>query len=150
VWQEIIRREEPVIASLLAKIKGVFEAQLKALQRELVQREKEAVFEQELEKERVERKTAEQKLEGLDAELKRQQQCIQKQDATIQEMKKQILAYRQEIIELSTGKRIGKARRELRGGMDSDNMKVPRLDLSKVKRDSEDEEEDKEGHNVTY
>lgn len=80
-------------------------------------------------------------------------------------MKKQILAYRQEIIELSTSKKYTKARRDLRGSSDIDNSKVPRLDLSKVKRDSEeeDEEEDdeesdsnkkqkkvKNGENVTY
>ena len=69
----------------------------------------------------------------------------------IQEMKKQILAYRQEIIDLSTSKRIGRARRALRGGMDTDGAKVPRLDLSKVRRDSEDEEEeDEEAKGQTY
>ena len=80
-------------------------------------------------------------------------------------MKKQILAYRQEIIELSTGKKNAKARRDLRGSSDIENMRVPRLDLSKVKRDSEDDDDEegdgsntnnphnekgKEDQNVTY
>lgn len=83
-------------------------------------------------------------------------------------MKKQILAYRQEIIELSTSKKYTKAARRdnNRGGSDVDNSKVPRLDLSKVKRDSEEEDEEdddddsennnkkqkkvKNGENVTY
>ena len=72
VWQEIIRREEPVVASLLAKIKLTYEGQLRALQRELQEQRKALDFEQELKQERAERRTAEQKIEGLDAELKRQ------------------------------------------------------------------------------
>lgn len=72
----------------------------------------------------------------------------------IDEMRKQILAYRQEIIELSTSKRYSKARRELRGGSDTDNMRVPKLDLSKVKHDSEDSNsqnpKNKKQQNVTY
>jgi hypothetical protein len=68
---------------------------------------------------------------------------MEKQDVVIAEMKRQIFAYRQEIIELSTSKKHGKARRKLvmaggGGGSDIDSMKVPRLDLSKVKRDSDD------------
>lgn len=63
-------------------------------------------------------------------------------------MKKQILAYRQEIIELSTSKKYSKVKRDLRGmgggGSDLDNMRVPRLDLSKVKRDSDEEDDDED------
>lgn len=62
-------------------------------------------------------------------------------------MKKQILAYRQEIIELSTSKKYSKVRRDLRGGSDMENMRVPRLDLSKVKRDSDDEDDDNTSNN---
>lgn len=45
-------------------------------------------------------------------------------------MKKQISAYRQEIIELSTIQKMSKKKRDKDG-------KVPKLDLSKVKKDSD-------------
>lgn len=60
----------------------------------------------------------------------------------IQEMKKQILAYRQEIIELSTCKKHSNHR----VGSDMENMRIPKLDLSKVKRDS-DEDDDSDSNN---
>ncbi|CDW75485.1 UNKNOWN [Stylonychia lemnae] len=164
VWSEIIRREDSVIASLLSKIKSSYEFHIKSQNKVLQQQQKEIDFEQELKQERLERKNAESKIENLSLELKRQQQCIDKQELVIQDMKKQILAYRQEIIELSTSKRYSKARRDLRGGSDMESSKVPRLDLSKVKRDSEEEDEEdddesdnskkqkkvKNGENVTY
>lgn len=56
-------------------------------------------------------------------------------------MKKQILAYRQEIIELSTNKKA-----MLRDKINQGH--VPRLDLSKVKQDSDDSsDEDGDGEN---
>ena len=70
------------------------------------------------------------------------------QENVIQDMKKQILAYRQEIIQLSTNKKYQSKGKEIRdagrGSSDIENMRVPRLDLSKVKRDSEDEEEEED------
>ena len=57
-------------------------------------------------------------------------------------MKKQILAYRQEIIELSTHKK-----QNLKDKSKNSRKNVPRLDLSKVKQDSDDssdEEKDNE------
>lgn len=51
------------------------------------------------------------------------------------DMKKQIQSYRKEIIDISTTKKHhGKAKANKKDR----NMKVPRLDLSKVRRDSED------------
>ena len=65
-------------------------------------------------------------------------------------MKKQINAYRLEIIELSTSKKErtipkGGVKKPKRDAQDYENMVVPRLDLSKVRRDSEDKDESSGG-----
>jgi hypothetical protein len=74
-------------------------------------------------------------------------------------MKKQVLAYRKEIIELSSNKKHSKNYHNSK----SEGRRVPRLDLSKLHRDSEagnDEDEggssilgdeaQEDGKNVTY
>lgn len=53
-------------------------------------------------------------------------------------MKKQILKYRREIIELSTKQHS----QSNHNNSKSDGRRVPRLDLSKLQRDSEEEEEE--------
>ncbi len=59
------------------------------------------------------------------------------------EMKKQISAYRKEIIELSTSNKRAPAAPKLEPG-----LVVPRLDLSKVRHDSDSSEES--GKDGTY
>ena len=83
VWPEIIRREDSIIASLLSKIKSSYESHIKQQNKVLSQQQKEIDFEQELKMERQERKNAETKIENLGVELKRQQQCMDKQDLVI-------------------------------------------------------------------
>jgi len=74
-------------------------------------------------------------------------------------MKKQVLAYRKEIIELSSNKKHHKNHQNSK----SEGRRVPRLDLSKLHRDSEagndedeagssilDDEAQEDGKNVTY
>jgi hypothetical protein len=87
---------------------------------------------------------------------------MRKQEEVIAEMKKQILAYRREIIDLSSNKKAyGHSHHH---NSKSEGRRVPRLDLSKLHRDSEDGEgngeescaslhemlEDENGKNVTY
>jgi hypothetical protein len=78
-------------------------------------------------------------------------------------MKKQILAYRREIIDLSSAKK-NHGHYNYHHNSKSEGRRVPRLDLSKLHRDSEDGEgrgeescaslhdvlEDENGKNVTY
>ena len=81
-------------------------------------------------------------------------------------MKKQILAYRREIIDLSSAKKYNGHHHNHHHNSKSEGRRVPRLDLSKLHRDSEDGEghgqgeescaslneilEDENGKNVTY
>jgi len=82
VWSEIVRREDPVIASLLTKIKSNYETHIKTLSKQLSQlgvtssgtltaeeqRAKQEASAKELEEERQKRAKAEEKVERLRAE----------------------------------------------------------------------------------
>jgi hypothetical protein len=65
-------------------------------------------------------------------EVQRLQVINTKYEETLAEMKKQILVYRREIIELSSNKKHHQRHHK------SEGRRVPRLDLSKLHRDSED------------
>jgi hypothetical protein len=96
--------------------------------------------------------------EKEEAELK-----VRRQEEVIAEMKKQIMAYRREIIDLSSAKKLSGHHHH---NSKSEGRRVPRLDLSKLHRDSEDGDgkgegdescgslrdvlEDENGKNVTY
>lgn len=64
---------------------------------------------------------------------------MERQDNVILDMKKQINQYRQEIIELSTGKKMAFKDKKGSKKEKKQSSKVPRLDLSKVKMDSDDD-----------
>ena len=66
---------------------------------------------------------------------------MERQEGVIQDMKKQILSYRKEIIELSMTKRDKLKKKLINQGEDS-RLLIPRLDLSKLKREEDDEEND--------
>jgi len=72
-------------------------------------------------------------IENLGIELKKQKACMERQDGVIEELKKQIAAYRHEIHDMHLKKANGKHRQEKLA-----TNKVPLLDLSKVKQDSDD------------
>lgn len=64
------------------------------------------------------------------------------------EMKKQILGYRREIIDLSSHKKaysMGGQSNNYHHNSKSEGRKVPRLDLSKLHRDSENVDENEDG-----
>lgn len=170
VWSEIIRRQDLVIASLLTKIKSNYEGHIKNQNKLLSQQQKEMLgpLELELQSEKDERKLAEEKVESLSGEVISLQIQNSKQEDVISEMKKQILAYRKEIIDLSSTKKYHGSQGNSKNhhNSKSEGRRVPRLDLSKLHRDSEigagdDEDEDgssmlgeapgeEDGKNVTY
>ncbi len=77
---------------------------------------------------------AEEKLERVKAEKDEADLKVKKHEEVIGEMKKQILAYRREIIDLSSNKKNYGHHHNSK----SEGRRVPRLDLSKLHKDSED------------